>query len=461
VPLVLDAIYLAGLVLLSPWLFYKALATGKYPVGLWQKLSGQALSSTTTPAAPADVPPSPPGGRGQGEGGHSTTGLSAKPRAWFHGVSVGEIHLLRQVIQEFQRRHSDWECVISTTTKTGFEEAGKAFQDLSVFYWPFDFSWAVGRALDKVRPSLLVLAESEIWPNFLLAAKRRKTPIALINARMSPRTCRNYERLRWFARPVLSCIDLVAAQTDEYASFFSRLGAPADRLVVTGSVKYDGVAAHAVCSKTDELAVLLRLKTAEPVLVAGSTQAPEEEILLDVYGRLRVRHPRLRFIIVPRQRERFDEVAALLTRLPIPFLRRSQLHEPAEAPIILLDTIGELGALWPLATIGFVGGSLDGKRGGQNMIEPAAAAVPTTFGPHVWNFRETANRLISAGGAVEVRDGAELEVALERWLSDRTAREQAAAAGKRFVESQRGACQRTLDALDRLVARVLLRQNAA
>src|SRR5262249_13930831 len=155
------------------------------------------------------------------------------------------------------------------------------------------------------------------------------------------------------------------------------------------------------------------------------------------------RHPRLRLVIVPRQRERFDEVAAFLARSQMPFLRRSQMQKPASAPIVLLDTIGELGALWPLATIGFVGGSLDGKRGGQNMIEPAAAGVPTVFGPHVWNFGETANRLIAAGGAIQVHDGAALEVVLERWLNDSAAREKAGMAARNFVESQRGACQRT------------------
>jgi 3-deoxy-D-manno-octulosonic-acid transferase len=461
-PLVLDAIYLAGLVLLSPWLIYKALAIGKYPSGFWQKLSGRALSPTTGPQwAPSGLPLSPLEGRGQGEGGHSVTEPYARPRVWFHGVSVGEIHLLRQVVREFERRHPDWDCVISTTTNTGFQEARRAFDGHGVFYWPFDFSWAIGRALEGVRPSLIVLAESELWPNFLLAARKRSIPVALINARMSPRTCRNYERMRWAARRVLSCIDLIAAQTDEYAGFFSRLGVPADRIVATGSVKYDGVSVNATGAKTAELVKLLQLESDAPFLVTGSTQAPEEQIIVDIFGRLRERNPRLRLAIVPRQRERFDEVAALLARSQIPFVRRSQLQEPAAAPIVLLDTIGELGALWPLATIGFVGGSLDGKRGGQNMIEPAAAGVPTTFGPHVWNFRDTANRLISAGGAIQVCDGQELEAVLHRWLSDRAARDLAGAAAKRFVESQRGACQRTLDAMDRLIAERSICQSAA
>jgi 3-deoxy-D-manno-octulosonic-acid transferase len=260
---------------------------------------------------------------------------------------------------------------------------------------------------------------------------------------------------------MLASIDLIATQTDEYAGFFSRLGVLPGRIVVTGSVKYDGVSAHAGGPKTMELARLFRLEADRLLLVAGSTQAPEEEILLDIFQRLRLWHPRLRLVIVPRQRERFDEVSAILARSQIPFVRRSQLREPAAAPIVLLDTIGELSPLWPLATIGFVGGSLDGKRGGQNMIEPAAAAVPTTFGPHVWNFRDTANRLISAGGAVEVRDPSELDAVLEKWLSDSAERERTGAAAKQFVESQRGACGRTIDALDRLLASRSLRQTAA
>src|SRR5690242_12800982 len=154
----LNLVYLLTLLLLSPWLLYKALTTGKYRRGMWRKFTGRAFQRQST-----------------------------APCAWFHGVSVGEIHLLRQVVACFRRRHPDWECVISTTTDTGFEEARKRFPDLAVFYWPFDFSWAVVRALRRVNPNLIVLAEGELWPNFLVASQRCCVPVAMINGRMSPR----------------------------------------------------------------------------------------------------------------------------------------------------------------------------------------------------------------------------------------------------------------------------------
>src|SRR5262245_26021267 len=170
--------YLLAFLFLSPWLIYKAFTTGKYRRGLWRKITGQALLRD------AD-----------------------EPCAWFHGVSVGEIHLLRQVVAAFQQKHPDWECVISTTTDTGYTEACKRFPDLHVFYWPFDFSWAVHRALQRVNPSLVVLAEGELWPNFLAAAHYRGMPVAVINGRLSPRSFRRFQALRWLVRSMLTVVD--------------------------------------------------------------------------------------------------------------------------------------------------------------------------------------------------------------------------------------------------------------
>ncbi len=192
----LDALYLAALTLLSPWLIYRSFRTGKYRRGLGAKLLG--LSASPTP--------------------------SARP-VWFHGVSVGEIHLLRQVIASFRRLHPDRPCVVSTTTDTGHDEARRCFPDLPVFYFPFDFSWAVRRTLRRVAPALIVLAEGELWPNFLLAARAADVPVAVINGRMSPRSAAGYRRLRWATGPLFDCISLYAAQTEEYAEAVHSLGA--------------------------------------------------------------------------------------------------------------------------------------------------------------------------------------------------------------------------------------------
>jgi 3-deoxy-D-manno-octulosonic-acid transferase len=433
-PCLLDVIYLVGLLCASPWITYKAITTGKYGRGLWSKLSGfvpmPIRKSLNSPLTTHHSP--------------LTT--------WFHGVSVGEIHLLRQVVALYRQRHPDHSCVISTTTDTGYAEACKHFAGLPVLYWPFDFSWAVRRALRTVRPNLIVLAEGELWPNFLVAAEKQGVPVAVINGRMSPRSFRNYRRLGPLARWLFGRISLIAAQTEEYAANYRSLGAP--RVEVTGNVKYDGVQSDRQNLKTRELRHLFGIRDDECVWIAGSTQAPEEAIALDIHGRIRPDHPNLRLIIVPRQKDRFEEVATLLRQSGLPFVRRSALngtsHVPA-LPVILVDTIGELGAVWGLADIAFVGGSLDGNRGGQNMIEPGAYGAAVVFGPHVWNFKETATRLVEAGAAIQVADAALLEDVVRRLLSDEGERQRLGSAAREFVRRQQGATERTLTVLEHLL----------
>lgn len=419
----LDLAYVMILVVLSPWLLFKAIKTGKYRHGLMAKGSGSAY-------------------------------LRDGPRrcVWFHGVSVGEVHLLRQVVAAFRRRHPDWDCVVSTTTDTGLEEARKHFAGLPVFPWPLDFSWAVNRALGRVRPDLVVLGESELWPNFLAAAEGMAIPIVVINARMSPKSLRNYLRLGSLARRLIGQVSLFAAQTEEYGDHLRRLGARS--VVVTGSVKYDGVNVDRGNPRTRSLGEMLQLTSDDQVLIAGSTQAPEEAIALEVFRQLKPDFPRLRLILVPRQKDRFEEVADLLRRQNVCFSRRSQLAAGAAsevASVVLVDTIGELGALWGLADIAFVGGSLDGHRGGQNMLEPAAYGAAVLFGPHVWNFRDAATRLLACGGALQVANGTEFAAVARRLLADPALRTSLGDAARAFVRSQQGATERTITLLERLM----------
>jgi 3-deoxy-D-manno-octulosonic-acid transferase len=431
----LDALYLCILTLLLPWLLFKACTTGKYRRGLAAKLLG--LSRT-----PGEVARDP------------------RPRVWFHGVSVGEIHLLRQVVAAFQQRHPEYACVISTTTDTGFDEARQRFPDLAVVYYPFDFSWAVRRTLRHLDPALIVLAEGELWPNFLIAAKRRGVPVASINGRMSPRSYRNYRRLGGLARWLLNHLDLCAVQTREYADNLLSLAVAPERVHVTESVKYDGVSASRSNPKTNELRSLFDVRPDDLVWIAGSTQAPEEEIVLDIFRRVQPAHPNLRLFLVPRQKDRFEEVAHLLERSGLPFARRSALRVPHSA-LVLVDTIGELGALWGLADVAFVGGSLDGRRGGQNMIEPAAYGTPVVFGPHVWNFKEPAAKLVGIGAAVQIAGAAELEAAVRRLLESPAERQQRGAIAQRFVLQQQGATARTITLLEGLLAGRKPRVSAA
>ena len=419
-PVVLDCLYLLVLAAASPWLLWRSLRTGRYRAGLAAKLFGHV-----------DVPGDP------------------RPTIWFHGVSVGEVHLLVTLVAAFRKRHPGWRVVVSATTDTGLAEARARFPDLTVVPYPFDFSWAVGRALDAVRPHLVVLAESELWPNFLHAAARRRIPVAVVNSRLSPRSFARMSRMAGLARSLLlKHVVAFAAQDDDTAGRLQQLGVSGDRVSVTGSVKYDGAAGDRDAPKAIALRTLLNRRD-ELVWVAGSTHAPEEELVLAAFARLRPRFPTLRLVLVPRHPDRFAEVAGLGD-----MVRRSQLRDPLAAlpAVTLLDTVGELGAAWALADVGFTGGSLDGKRGGQSMIEPAGYGVPTVFGPHVWNFRTAARWLVEAGGAVQVADAAGMVGAVGRLLADESARRAMGDAARELVRRQQGATERTLDVLGRVLS---------
>jgi 3-deoxy-D-manno-octulosonic-acid transferase len=422
----LNIIYLVALFLFSPLLIYRMLTMRKYRRGLWRKLSGR----TDLVLAP--------GAR----------------RLWFHAVSVGEVHLLQPVLSRLRQRHPDWQVVVSTTTDTGYDEARRRFSDVPVIFWPFDFSWAVSRALREVQADVVVLGEGEMWPNFLMAARRQGVTVAIINGRMSPRSFRRYRMLRVLARRLLQKIHFFGMQTEDYATNIRSLGAPAERVQVTGNIKYDGVEANRNNLRTEGLRQLFNVQQGDLIWIAGSTQAPEESLALDIFRRQLPHCPRLRLFIVPRQKERFDEVAALLDSSSLAYVRRSRIDRPIDTrpAIVLVDSIGELGSLWGLADIAFVGGSLDGRRGGQNMIEPAAYGAAVVFGPHTWNFKADVTRLLEAGAAVQVQDGPALESVIGRLSIDAIQRAELGRAARQLVQRHQGAADRTLMFLEQLVA---------
>jgi 3-deoxy-D-manno-octulosonic-acid transferase len=435
--ILLDLLYVLALVVLSPWLLWRSVRTGRYRNDLAAKLLGRVRVD------------------------HAYS--RALPVVWFHAVSVGEVNLLATLIPAFQKRRPDCRIVVSATTDTGLAEARRRFSDRDVIAWPFDFSWAVAAALDAVRPALIVLTESELWPNFLQAAGDRAIPVIAVNARMSPRSFARLKRVRGLAaRFLFARVSRFAVQEQEYAERLRQLGVPRDKLAVTGSVKYDGAIPDGASEKTAQLRRLLGVSTTGGAVIwlAGSTHAPEEAIVLAVFARLRVRFPGLRLILVPRHPDRFEEVAGLVEQSRLPVVRRSRVNQPlAETPAVtLLDTLGELGAAWGLADVGFTGGSLDGTRGGQSMIEPAGYGVPCAFGPHVWNFKDAAKRLLEVGGAVMVNDELQLEEALAKLIGDPELRARMGLAARDLVRRQQGATARTLEELDALLPpRVLTR----
>lgn len=411
--------YLLLVIAISPWLAYQAWTKGKYREGWKAKLLGQVPRCD-----------------------------SRRYRVWLHAVSVGEVNLLVPLVREIQIRQPQWECVISTTTQTGYAVAQKKFPELEVFYCPLDFSWAVSRAMRRVRPNLFVLAELELWPNLIRAARRHGARVAVVNARLSERSFRGYRRLGGIIAWLLKRVDLVAAQNDIYASRFDQLGSPAGSVHITGSVKYDGAPTDRNNPATLALKEIAGIQASDIVFLAGSTQEGEEAAALATYRELARQHPNLKLILVPRHPERFDTVANLLDRSGLPWDRRSQLsaEKPGQAKILLVDSLGELGAWWGTATVAFVGGSF-GNRGGQNMIEPAAYGAAVCFGPNTWNFRDIVTSLLAAQAAEVVRSPVELTEFVTRCLTDREYAAALGAKARKHVATQMGATERTVDLL--------------
>lgn len=431
----LDVLYFLALLLGGPWLWRRrrsAIAWRERCFGPYflNRHPLHALTGNSIGAAPI-------------------SGSRTRPRVWLHGVSMGEIHALRRLVAEIQRQRPDVQCLLSSSTDTGLSEALRCFPECPVFRWPFDFSWSVERFLDRIRPDLIVLAESEWWPNFLLAAQRRRVPVVAANVRLSPRSQKRYRRLAPLARIWLRGIDRFLVQSAEYRDALIACGIQPDRIAITGSLKFDGNAGDRQDRRVVECRCRFGLAAEELVWVAGSTQPDENEAILDVYTALASQYPQLRVILVPRNPECFELTAQRLVQRGIPFVRRTRLPPPEQIgrSLILVDTIGELSVIWGLADIAFVGGSLDGRRGGQNMIEPASYGAAVLFGPHTWNFRETVRRLVESRAAREVRDAAELCEAVRELIEQPERRQQLGTAARRLVESQQGASRRIVDAL--------------
>ncbi|MHB9048026.1 MAG: 3-deoxy-D-manno-octulosonic acid transferase, partial [Pirellulales bacterium] len=303
----LNVLYVLLLVIASPWLVLRSLRTGRYREGFAAKLLGRV------PRRESD-----------------------RPCVWFHAVSVGEVNLLAPLLADIARRHPDWECAISTTTTTGLALARKKYPGHAVFYCPLDFSWAVKAALRRIRPRALVLVETELWPNLILAAKARGVRVAIANGRLSEHSFRGYLRLRPVIAPLVRRLDLIAAQNEEYAERFRALGARPESVRVTGSVKFDGAQTDRRNPQTIRLRQLAGFHDDDLVFLAGSTQEPEEALALAAFRQLQDEWPRLRLVLVPRHPERFDSVAELLTTSGLAWQRRSELplipDPPPQAP---------------------------------------------------------------------------------------------------------------------------------
>jgi 3-deoxy-D-manno-octulosonic-acid transferase len=370
---------------------------------------------------------------------------------WVHAVSVGEVLAIAGLVEELQRRFPRHRVFISTTTDTGQTLARKKFGEASVFYFPMDFGFAIRAYMKALRPQLVVVAETEFWPNFLRLAHASGARVAVVNARISDRSWPNYRRFRGVLRKVLANVDLFLAQTEQDAERLRDIGGSAERVRVAGNLKFD-IPVPAAPVIVERLRNSILESGAGPVLVCGSTVEGEEPLLLKAFENLRVRHPRAVMILAARHPERFPVVATLLEKMSIRFWRRSAWNSEAlNGGVLLLDTIGELAALYALADVAFVGGSLV-PRGGHNIIEPAQYGVATVVGNHTENFRDIVS-LFQRNDAVRIVGPAELPLVLMDLLANDAERK---ALGQRAAETMRtqmGATARTADALQELLAR--------
>ena len=377
---------------------------------------------------------------------------------WLHAVSVGETLAVARLAREMQALFPERKIFMSSVTPAGRAAGeGRIPSAAGHFYLPMDWRRAVRSALGRIQPALLAIVETELWPNLLRGAHEFGARIILINARLSPRSFRRYRLLRPFMRRMLEDVDLVLAQSETDAERFRQLGAPPERVILSGNLKFD--------SEPPRSAVFPRLVDKAlsragrgPVLIAASTMAGEEPIVLEAWRKVRAQYPEAVLVLAPRHPARFDEVAQLLTAGGHSFVRRTSLasQDPenlsqlAASETLLLDSIGELAGVLELADVVFMGGSLV-PTGGHNILEAAYWAKPVVFGPHMQNFQDIARLFLEARACVQVRDGKELAESVLRLFGDRAAARHLGEQGKQVLARQAGATARVLEQIQRLL----------
>jgi 3-deoxy-D-manno-octulosonic-acid transferase len=372
---------------------------------------------------------------------------------WVHAVSVGESIAAAPLVRALLQRYPDLPITLTCMTPTGSERIRALFADeprVQHCYLPYDLPWASARFLERARPRLAVIIETELWPNHIHQCAKRGIPVALANARLSQRSARGYTRFARLTRPMLQALSLIAVQTEAEAERFRALGAPAERVQVTGSIKFDLRVEPALLARAAEQRQQWQLD-ARPVWIAASTHDGEDAVLLDAHRHLLAIHPDALLILVPRHLERFETVFAQIRQQGFQASRRSTGEAVGAGTQVLLgDTMGELLFLYALADLAFVGGSLV-ANGGHNLLEPAALGKPVLSGPHLFNFLEIAELLRKAGALIEVDDASGLTTALRRLIELPRDAERMAAAGQTVMRANQGALGRLLEGLGNLL----------
>ena len=420
-----------GFIVLLPKFAIDALRTRKYVTGLGQRLGN-------LPAVPHN-----------------------HPIIWIHCVSVGETEAARPLVKALLDRFPSHRLVVSTTTVTGQRVARSAFgnEAAAVFYFPIDWAWTVRRVLRALQPAAVLIMETELWPHLLRECRARDIPVALVNGRISENSLRRYGMIRSFMRRVVNDLAVALMQSERDADRMRQLGLAPDRVLMAGNVKFDSAEAASDEAITTGLRQRFGFSGSEQLIVAGSTHAPEEAVVIDAFKQLRELQPRVRLLIAPRHPERFGEVEALLNKSGLHWAGRSAAQKPEDkvCDIVLLDTVGELRATYPLATVAFVGGSI-APHGGHNLLEPASLGVAVVTGAHTENFAAITRALVEQDAAFQLpklevsQTTTALASVLGEILADEQRRREVGQRALKVCNQNRGATARTLQVIENLLA---------
>lgn len=422
----LDFIYLFAALIASPWVVYRLVVRG----------DRRSLAARF--------------GAGLGDAVHGSI--------WLHGSSAGEIALLVPLVDKLERNGVTNPLVISAYSATGYAAARKAFPGRRVIFFPFDLSFIIRRFFGRLDPRLIVIVEAEFWPNFLGAAARREIPVAIINGKMSEKSFRFHARTR-LVPALLRGIELVAVQTNTYESRLLALGFPRERLWVTGNMKYDLTDAPRQARRTRELRARLGYNGDDVVIIGGSVHDREDEALIVAFEQLVSKHPKTGLVLVPRYPRDAERVERLAAAHGLTVVRKTAVDQgeaaaAGTAAILVVDTVGDLRALYGIADIAFVGGSLffrGSNRGGHNLMEPAIFGLPVVFGPYNSSFADTARELVKARGGFEARNVDSLIDVLQRLLDDAALRGDAGRRARDVIVERQGATQKNFDLLMPLI----------
>ncbi len=419
-----------GFLLLVPRFIFHAFSHGKYVAGFRERLGS--------------VRPNPD---------------NKRPVVWLHCVSVGETQAARPLVRRLQKAFPQYSLVVSTITLTGQRLAREVFRNEAdnIFYFPFDWRWSVRRTLANVDPVAVLIMETELWPNFLRECRRRRIPVGLVNGRISRQSFRRYRLIKFFFKRVIADLNIAVMQSEADEQRIHALGFPAENLFTSGNLKFDAGAMPAATSATADIRTRFSLNDSVPLILAASTHAPEEKIILESFRLLRTGVEKPRLMLAPRHPERFQEVASLLQSSGLTWSRRTATPQQSDSlcEVILLDTIGELPAAYPLAAIVFVGGSI-AKKGGHNVLEPAAAAACVVTGAYTDNFEAIVNLLDENNAIVQLppledREAAQkLAEVLGDLLMKPHLRKDLGERARQLVVNNQGAADKTIELLSPL-----------